>query len=217
MKEPSLSGTRLDPYYHVCAFFNSRDEQYDVLCPFFRDGLDGGEKAIHIVNPALVADHLARLGAHGIDTAGHLARAQLEVIPWDQAYLQGGEFDPGRMLGTVRTALDRGVADGFPRLRIMGTMGWAFSGTPGTEQLIEYEARVNEVLARKRQPAICVYDIAQLSGTMMMDILRSHPLTLLNGVVHENPFYTPPEILLPQLRARAAQQGASAAALAGTH
>jgi hypothetical protein len=209
MKEPSLSGTRLAPYYHVCAFFNSRDEEYDVLCPFFKDGLDGGEKAIHIVNPALLSDHLSRLTAHGIDAAAHLARAQLEVIPWDQAYLQGGAFDADRMLATVRAALDQGLADGFPRLRIMGNMGWAFSGTPGTEQLIEYEARVNEVLARGRQPAICVYDIAQLSGSMMIDILRSHPLTLLNGVVHENPFYTPPELLLPKLRIRAAHQRAS--------
>jgi DcmR-like sensory protein len=217
MVEPSLSGTRLDPYYHVCAFFNSRDEEYDVLCPFFKDGLEGGEKAIHIVDPALVQDHLSRLIAHGIDTTACLSRAQLQVLPWDEAYLNGGAFDQDRMLAMVEAACDQGRAAGFPRLRIMGNMGWAFSGTPGSEQLIEYEARVNEVLARSRQPAICVYDIAQLSGTMMMDILRSHPLTLLNGVVHENPFYTPPDVLLPQLRARAAQRASLSARAAGTH
>jgi hypothetical protein len=76
---------------------------------------------------------------------------------------------------------------------------------------------VNEVLARSRQPAICVYDIAQVSGTIMMDILRSHPLTLLNGVVHENPFYTPPDILLPQLRVRATQRASLSARTAGSH
>jgi hypothetical protein len=209
MTEPFLAGTRLDPYYHVCAFFSSREEEYEVLSPFFKEGLDGGEKAIHIVNPALVQDHLRRLAARGIDTAKCVACDQLQVLPWDQAYLANGEFDQDRMLETVQAAFDKGRADGFPRLRIMGNMDWAFANQPGTEQLIEYEARVNEVLARNRQPAICVYDIAKLSGTMMMDILRSHPLTLVNGVVHENPFYTPPEVLLPQLRARAARQRAS--------
>ena len=206
MKELSLAGTRLDPYYHVCALFNSREEEYTVLTPFFKEGLEGGEKAVHIVDPTLVHDHLQRLNAHGIDTEKCLTCAQLQVLPWDQAYLAGGSFDQNRMLATIEAAFDAGRQAGFPRLRIMGNMGWAFDGSPGSEQVIEYEARVNEVLARNRQPAICVYDMAQLSGTMMMDILRSHPLTLIHGVVHENPFYTPPEVLLPQLRSRAAQQ-----------
>jgi hypothetical protein len=35
-----------------------------------------------------------------------------------------------------------------------------------------------------------------------MDILRSHPLTLVGNVIHENPFYTQPEDLLHQIRAR---------------
>lgn len=213
MKELSLAGTRLDPYYHVCAFFNSREEEYGVLSPFYKEGLEGGEKAVHIVDPALIDDHIQRLETCGIDTHQCMACSQLQVISWDDAYLVGGEFDKDRMLVTVQNAFDEGRAAGFPRLRIMGNMAWAFGDRPGTEQIIEYEARVNEVLARNRQPAVCVYDIAHLSGTMMMDILRSHPLTLINGVVHENPFYTPAEILLPQLRARNAQQrGATQAA-----
>jgi hypothetical protein len=37
---------------------------------------------------------------------------------------------------------------------------------------------------------------------MMMDLLRTHPLTLVGGVVQENPFYTPPREMLEELRAR---------------
>jgi hypothetical protein len=36
----------------------------------------------------------------------------------------------------------------------------------------------------------------------MMDILRTHPLTLIGGVVQENPFYTPPAQMLQELRER---------------
>ena len=38
---------------HVCAFFNSPDEEYRVLLPFIKEGFERGEKAFHIVNPAL--------------------------------------------------------------------------------------------------------------------------------------------------------------------
>jgi hypothetical protein len=37
---------------------------------------------------------------------------------------------------------------------------------------------------------------------MMMDLLRTHPLTLINGVVQENPFYTPASDMLAELKTR---------------
>ena len=91
---------------------------------------------------------------------------------------------------------------GYSRLRIMGNMNWVFNGTTGVDDLIEYEAEVNEVLSRNPQPAVCVYDIARLSGAMMMDLLRTHPLTLIGGVVQENPFYTAPAEMLVELQDR---------------
>jgi hypothetical protein len=83
-------------------------------------------------------------------------------------------------------------------------MGWVFSKPPGIEQLVAYEASVNEVLNRGKTPTVCVYDVRKLSGSMMMDLLRAHPLTVMNGVLHENPFYTPAEQLLAELKQRGA-------------
>lgn len=68
MKSPTLAGRELADYYHVCAFFDSRDDEYRVLNPFFQEGLNGGEKILHIVDPALIEDHLAKMKAGGIDT-----------------------------------------------------------------------------------------------------------------------------------------------------
>jgi hypothetical protein len=87
-------------------------------------------------------------------------------------------------------------------VRIMGNMGWTLKGSPGTDEVIEFESRVNEVLSRTKQLAICVYDMSKISGALMMDILRSHPLTLIGSVIHENPFYTPAKQLVEELRAR---------------
>jgi hypothetical protein len=63
---------------------------------------------------------------------------------------------------------------------------------------------VNEVLNRGKTPTICVYDVRRLSGSMMMDLLRAHPLTVMNGVLHENPFYTPAGQMLDDIRRRRA-------------
>ena len=95
-------------------------------------------------------------------------------------------------------------ATGRPPMRLVGQMGWVFSKPPGIEQLVAYEASVNELLNRGKTPTVCVYDVRRLSASMMMDLLRAHPLTVMNGVLHENPFYTPAEEMLRDIQARRA-------------
>lgn len=201
----SLAGTNLR-HFHVCAFFNSKDEEYDVLVPFFKEAVEQREKNMHIVDPAFADEHRERLTAGGVDARGCAACGQLDVLTWRQAYIdESGAFDKDRMLATIERLTGEGRDAGFGRLRIMGNMDWAFdSAVPGSETLIQYEAEVNEVLSRNRQPAVCVYDVAKLTGSMMMDLLRTHPLTLIGGVVQENPYYTAPAQMLEELAARRA-------------
>lgn len=35
-----------------------------------------------------------------------------------------------------------------------------------------------------------------------MDIMRTHPMVIVGGLLHENPFFVPPDKLLQELRAR---------------
>ena len=216
MNKLSLAGTPLESF-HVCAFFNSRDQEYDVLNPFFKEAMDQGEKNLHIVDPALQEDHRARLTASGIDARACEACGQLQVLPWHEAYFDDtGKFDKDRMLAVVDQLTGTGRDEGYSRLRIMGNMNWVFGDAFGANEVIQYEAEVNEVLARNRQPAVCVYDLAKLSGSLMMDLLRTHPLTLINGVVQENPFFTPPAAMLEELKGRKGREASASLGKGGT-
>lgn len=202
MNPISIAGTPIDGY-HICAFFNSRDEEYDILNPYFKQAIDGGEKNLHILDPRMMSDHRARLDASGINTAHCESCGQLELVAWHDAYLdEQGNFDKNVMLDKIDQLTGTGRDAGFERVRIMGNMDWVFDSKLAAQDLIRYEAEVNDVLTRNRQPAVCVYDMAKLSGAMVMDLLRTHPLTLINGVIQENPFFTPPAQFLQELDAR---------------
>jgi hypothetical protein len=54
----SLAGSQLGEVRHVCALFNSDEEEYRVLLPFIREGFECGDKAVHVVNPGQRYDHL---------------------------------------------------------------------------------------------------------------------------------------------------------------
>src|SRR5579864_8202541 len=101
----SLAGSQLGQPRHICAFFNSADEEYRVLLPFIREGFERGEKAFHIVDPRLMDTHVGRLRDAGIDTETASQTGQLVVKRWQDAYLREGHFDQDRMLELVEDVL----------------------------------------------------------------------------------------------------------------
>ena len=190
--------------YHACAFFSSPDEEYPVMGPLVEEGLALGARAVHIVDPGLRQDHLERLAAAGVEVAARQASGQLEVLPWSDAYLRDGRFDADAMLAQLVEVLEDARARGYDATRIVGHMEWALEDRPGVAAVLEYEARVNDVVARYRQPAICVYDLTRFGAAMMMDVLRTHPLVIVGGTLYENPFFVPPATFLAELERRRA-------------
>jgi hypothetical protein len=149
-----LAGAVLDRKRHVCAFFHSKGEEYQVLLPFVREGFEHGDRAFHIVDPRLRDEHLRRLAEEGIDVGEAEARGQLQVRRWEDAYLRDGHFDQDRMLALIEEVLQDGKAAGFPLTRLVANMEWALEDRPGVEDVVEYETRLNFVLP-KYDDAVC--------------------------------------------------------------
>lgn len=197
------AGATLGKHRHLCAFFNSRDEEYRTLLPFIKEGFERGEKAFHIVDPTLIDDHQRRLESAEIDVTGAHERGQFEVQHWANAYLRDGHFDQDRMLALIEEVLQNGKTSGFPLTRLVAHMEWALEDRPGVNDLVAYETRLNQVLPSYRDPVICTYDLAKFSGAVVMDIMRTHPAVIVGGFCLENPFYVEPDVFLSELRARA--------------
>ncbi|HXT49999.1 MAG TPA: MEDS domain-containing protein [Thermoanaerobaculia bacterium] len=149
-----LAGAVLDRKRHVCAFFNSKAEEYRVLLPFVVEGFAVGHRAFHIVDPTHRAEHLRRLEEAGIDAAAAEGRGQLQVMRWEDAYLRDGHFDQDRMLALIEEVLQDGKAKGFPLTRLVANMEWALEDRPGVDDIVEYETRLNFVLP-KYDDAVC--------------------------------------------------------------
>jgi len=194
---------------HVCAFFGSDEEEYRVLLPFMKEGIDRGDRAVHVVSPGQRADHLRRLAAAGVDTAAAEARGQLELRSDADTYLRDGRFDQERMLAEFERLAGGGAAGGFPRSRIVCRMGWAAGGERAlVDDVIEFESRVNDVWRRHDDVVICTYHLGQFGGEAVIDIVRTHPMVIVGGTLQRNPFFVPPEQFVPELRERRARQGA---------
>ena len=83
-------------------------------------------------------------------------------------------------------------------------MDWAADGRSHVDDLVEFESRVNDVWRRHDDAVICVYDLAKFGGDTVIDIMRTHPMIIIGGILQHNPFFVPPEEFLRELRERRA-------------
>jgi hypothetical protein len=204
-----FAGSELREVGHVCAFFNSEDERYRVLLPFIKDGFACGDRAVHVVSPAEHHNHRHRLVDAGIDVAGAESSGQLELLSSVDAYLRDGHFDQDRMLSVFEQMVNETPKPGYVS-RFVCHMEWAAEkGRSHIDDLIEFESRVNDVWSRHHDAVICVYDLAKFSGETVVDIMRTHPMIIIGGVLQENPFYLPPSQFLAELKARRTASAAS--------
>jgi hypothetical protein len=198
----AFAGSALRRYRHVCAFFSSPQEEYDTLLPFVRDGLQRGERAYHVLHARYRDEHLEQLRRAGIDVEEAQRRGQLEVATPQETYLKGGRFDKDAMLALIQAALRNGTTLGFPLTRMIAHAESVLEDWASVNDWIEYETRLNDVLPRYDDPVICTYDANLLSATIAVDILRTHPVAIIGGLLHENPFFVTLETLLREVVGR---------------
>lgn len=187
---------------HICAFFDSREDEYDVLLPYLKQGVDAGEEVLNVLDETRLPDHRARLDAAGI----HEHLGQVAVASSEGTYLAGGKFDMDYMAGFVERTVADAKARG-KRVRTAGWMGWLHEGAPGSERAVEYEARMNLLVPKYDCTFMCVYDMAHLGGPSVVDIIATHPWVILNGQIRQNPKYVPPETYLSMLLSKQQRTG----------
>jgi AcrR family transcriptional regulator len=165
---------------HVCGLFEGPDAAAKVLMPFVVQGLERGDRVIHIVQDARA--QLRRIAAQ-IPISAAVETGQLDVRSWEGSYLLKGRFSASRMLTYVRRSLREGPRRGFSATRLIGDMEWAHDDLPGVEDLFAYEAGLDAILARPQALVVCAYDVRRHSGSRIAQILGAHQAAVMDGMV----------------------------------
>jgi hypothetical protein len=195
----TLCGETLPGPLHVCAFFDSREEQYEILLPWLKEGITNNEEVLTILAGDSHKDHCTRLSNAGIPVEEAISRKQLKIVATEDSYLQGGSFTAERMFHIVEQALIDAKTGPYGVFRGCGDMEWALKNLPGTDELMEYEARLNLLTPKHECSILCSYDINKFSGSAIADILATHPQVIMNGKIHRNPHYVEPVEFLGKL------------------
>ena len=194
---------QIGPGDHLCLIYETREEEFAVVIPFVRIGLERGEKCIYIADDNTTGAVLDAMRSHGIDVDSALRARALIVTNKQKAYLKQGYFQPDSMICFLTEATDAAKAAGFSALRVTGEMTWALGDNLGVERLIEYEAKLNCFFPESDCLAICQYNRRRFSPETILDVIRTHPIVIRDDRVCKNFYYVPAdEFLSPNQSAR---------------
>ena len=68
---------------------------------------------------------------------------QLVLLKDDQAYLKENTFNPDNMISLLKSETEKAISEDYQCLRVTGEMSWVLKRNPGSDKLLEYEAKLN--------------------------------------------------------------------------
>ncbi|MGD9099240.1 MAG: MEDS domain-containing protein [Anaerolineae bacterium] len=188
----------LGPGEHLCGLYESEEEHYTVLTAFIRQGLRRGDKVVYVAGHAAARAVLDHLRDDGLDVEHYLTCEQLAVHTHDD-YVQKGVFDLETAVALLWAEVEHILAGSFSGLRVVHEMSW-MQEQFGPDQVVAYEARLNELLPGSCCLALCQYDQRCLDSAVLLDALRAHPLTVIGTTVYDNFYYVSPVKTSAELR-----------------
>jgi len=176
------------------AYFWENERQFEEAVGFLLVGIRTGDHAVVFGHDEANKKVVELLRKSGIDTDHLQTSERLTVIA-------GGPTGE-KMLGNIGDTFQRAVERGSGCIRLLGNIGWSKPGWPDDLDILAFEAKVTG--AAKQFPCVvmCMYDVASVSGTVMVHgAYETHPLTFCGNVLRENPFYVGVDEYLERLKA----------------
>jgi len=162
---------------HVCLFYDSRQDLLDTLVPYFKVGLDNNEFCMWVFSESLSEQECKRAMQKATpDFTRYQRKRQIEIIPYTEWYLKDGIFDLQRVLDAWMNKLEEAVAAGYDGIRVTGDTAWL--GERDEVKLVEYGAKVNDVITKCNMLAICTYSLGRYTASEVMDATLHHQFTV---------------------------------------
>jgi signal transduction histidine kinase len=187
---------QIGPHAHLALIYEGKEEQFAAAIPAIRIGIERREKCVYVADENTSSEVIDALHNEGIDVEAALKSGSLTVATKRDTTLRERPFVPDQLIRFWADAAEAATTAGFSGLRIVAEMTWALHGDPGTERLIEFEAKVNDLVRSHPIVGICQYNRRRFAPEVILNVIRVHSLVYFKGLVCRNFYYVPPEQFL---------------------
>jgi hypothetical protein len=185
---------------HICLIYNNEAERREIVENFVQSGLNSFEKVAYFADQLKPLDVNEWLKSYNITVNKNLKPGQFHLATALETYTPDGKFEPEQMLSKLEAIYHRAKDEDFHGCRGSGEMTWALNEIPGSNRLLEYESRINNLLVENPLVVMCQYDARRFNGATILGVLKVHPFMIVKGMVVQNPYYETPDEYLENLQ-----------------
>ncbi len=182
---------------HACLLYDDEAERQQMIAEFIKEGVEAGERVGYFTDamtPEQGRTMFTQMGVMG----GSVHHDAFHFIDTNQICRGYGSFEPNEFIDRLYAFCSSATKRGYLGARICGEMSWSLKSVDGRNRLINYEAEVSNVIESSPASAICQYDFRLFGTKMIADVIRVHPVIIINGMIIQNPFYVDPDEFVEQ-------------------
>lgn len=184
--------TSIQPGEHLGLLYTCREEQMAAVVPILQAGIERGERCIYVAGEQATEGLAHALGKERRALEAAINSGQVLILTEEFTFLVGGCFDADRVFQFCRDANAQAKADGFTGVRFFAEMAWTLGCALSRDTVVEYEAKLNDLIVELQTIVVCQYDRALFPPEAILTVLRTHPSIIYGKVVGHNPYYIPP-------------------------
>lgn len=178
---------------HIAYFWQSEDD-FNRAIGFLEAGLEQNDFCVIFGHDEANRKLLDLLRARGVDPRRLIEARRLCVV--------GGGPTGESMLASIAVVFQDAIKMGARAIRLLGNIGWGREGWPHDDDILAFEARVTEAAKQFPCVVVCMYDVMNLAGRIILKGgFETHPLTVCDHTLRENPLHVPTESFLARLAA----------------
>jgi PAS domain S-box-containing protein len=162
---------------HVSLFYESTADLLDVIVPFFKAGLEGGELCVWIPpDPKGQKDGERALCRAVPDFDRHLARRDIRFVSAEEFYRPQGTLDIEVLVNLWFDLAERARKEGYTGLRAIEDETWLQAYD--WRAVCDFEETFHDRVRARRILIMCAYPIAQRGAGELLDSARAHHVVL---------------------------------------
>lgn len=182
---------------HMAGLYETERERDEIILGFLHQGDVDGDLLLYCPVERSPHDFIQAYGHKYPDCRYHPTDSgKFQLLSAKDLYYPNNVFSPWIVDTRLQTFFDNSRQTDPRHIRAAANMAWALETIPGAEHFMACESRLNYFVPGKPWINICLYNVSKFSGATIMHVLQTHPYTISDGIITENPYYEDPDIWL---------------------
>jgi len=184
------------PGDHLPAFSDTDLQRRSVVVPFAATGLRHRQRVAWLGSEQSALAFQEDLQQAGVNVLEHLMRGSLIMLCRVAELRREGMLDPLRVVAAGRKLIRASVREGWPLVRLVLDMGSLLQSGEDIKRWLSYEALARQDVPGTPTLVLVHHDRRHLPEDFTSRSVACHPVSVLSGELHPNPWWRPPRDFL---------------------